>query len=188
MRQTRAALVAAATELFGSQGFSTTSVEDIARRARLTTGALYHHFPNKTALFEAVFEAMHEAALGRSAEAASSGRDPIDRLLRGCDAFLDAVLRPEVQRILLVDAPAVLGLARFTELDERYAFSAIVELLQEARRAQAAAIDDPETLARLIMGALTRAALLVASSRTPRRTRDRVSATLRQLLTGLVNM
>ena len=53
--QTRAALVAAGRRLFGENGFGATSVEDLAREARVTTGALYHHFPTMTALFEAVF-------------------------------------------------------------------------------------------------------------------------------------
>jgi AcrR family transcriptional regulator len=183
--QTRAALVTAARTLFGRQGFSGTSVEDIAREARVTTGALYHHFPTKTALFEAVFERLHEESLAQAAAAATGGRDDLDRLARGSDAFLDSVLEPEVQRILIVDAPAVLGPARFTELDERYAFGAIAGLLDGARRAGILHTEDPETLARLLIGAMTRGAMLIANSPMPKRTRDAVSVGLRELLGGL---
>jgi AcrR family transcriptional regulator len=185
VQQTRAALVSAARARFGRQGFSETSVEDIAREARVTTGALYHHFATKTALFEAVFEQLHEESLAQSAAAAAGGRDDLDRLARGSDAFLDSVLDPEVQRILIVDAPAVLGPERFTELDERYAFAAIVLLLQGASEAGILHIDDPETLARLLIGAMTRGAMLIANSPTPKRTRDAVSVSLRELLSGL---
>jgi AcrR family transcriptional regulator len=185
VQQTRAALVRAARTLFGKQGFSETSVDDIAREARVTTGALYHHFATKTALFQAVFEQLHEESLALSAAAAAGGRDDLDRLARGSDAFLDSILDPEIQRILIVDAPAVLGPERFTELDERYAFAAIVLLLEGARTAGIIHTEDPETLARLLIGALTRGAMLIANSPTPRTTRDAVSVSLRELLGGL---
>jgi AcrR family transcriptional regulator len=185
--QTRAALIAAARVRFGQHGFSETSVDDIARAARVTTGALYHHFPTKTALFEAVFEQLHEESLAQAAAAAAGGQDDLDRLARGADAFLDSVLDPEVQRIIIVDAPAVLGPQRFTELDERYAFSAIVELLEGARVAGLIRTQDPETLARLLIGAMTRGALLIANSPTPRSTRDAVSVSLREVLAGLAH-
>src|SRR5580704_2731055 len=84
--QTRAALVAAGRRLFGDRGFAATSVEELAREARVTTGALYHHFPTKTALFEAVFEHVHDELLGRSADAAAGASDEVDALARGFDA------------------------------------------------------------------------------------------------------
>ena len=112
--QTRAALVAAGRHLFGERGFAGTSVEDLAREARVTTGALYHHFPTKTLLFEAVFEQAHSELMAASAHHAEEAPDELEFLARGFEAFLDAVLEPDIQRILVVDGPAVLGLARFT--------------------------------------------------------------------------
>ncbi len=119
--QTRGALVAAGRSLFGEKGFRGTSVEDLAREARLTTGALYHHFPTKTALFEAVFVEAHMELMAAALDAAKGAKDGLDELAVGFDAFLDGVLQPDVQRILVLDGPAVLGLARYTELDEKYA-------------------------------------------------------------------
>jgi hypothetical protein len=110
--------------------------------------------------------------------------DAIGLLTAGIGAFLDAVLEPEVQRIVITDAPAVLGLARFTELDERYAFAATVAALEAANEAGALHVADPPTLARLLFGALTRAGLLIASSAEPRATRDAVAATLRAMISG----
>ncbi len=185
VRQTRAALIGAARRLFGKDGFAATSVEDVAHAARLTTGALYHHFPNKTALFESVFEDVHADLLAASVEAASGAHDELELLSLGFEAFLDAVLQPEVQQIIITDAPAVLGLARFTELDERYAFAAITATLASASASGLLRVEDPDTLARLLLGALTRGGMLIASAPRPRETRDAVAKSIRALLNGL---
>jgi AcrR family transcriptional regulator len=184
--QTRAALVTAGRRLFGTRGFAATSVDDIAREARVTTGALYHHFPTKAAVFESVFEQVHADLGEASLQAAMQATDAIGLLTAGIGAFLDAVLDPEVQRIVITDAPAVLGLARFIELDERYAFAATVAALEAANDSGALHVADPPTLARLLFGALTRAGLLIASSAEPKATRDAVAATLRVMISGFV--
>jgi AcrR family transcriptional regulator len=182
--QTRAALVTAGRRLFGTSGFAATSVEDIAREARVTTGALYHHFPTKAAVFEAVFEQLHAELLAASMSAGAAGGDVVELLIAGFGIFLDKVLEPEVQRILLTDAPAVLGLPRFIELDERYAFPATVAALTAANEEGTLRVADPATLARLLLGALTRAGLLIAASAEPAATRDAVAVTMRALITG----
>ena len=185
VRQTRAALVAAGRRLFGRDGFAATSVEDLAREARVTTGALYHHFANKTALFETVFEGVHAEVLQASVRAAAGASDALEALSRGFEAFLDAVLEPDVQQILVTDAPAVLGLPRFTELDERYAVTEIVAALQAATAAGQLSVEDPETIARMLLGALVRGGMLIAGSAEPGRTRDSVARAIRALLAGL---
>jgi AcrR family transcriptional regulator len=183
--QTRAALVAAGRLLFGQAGFAPTSVEDLAREAGVTTGALYHHFPTKAALFEAVFELVHAELMSASGEAAERADGAVESLAAAFEAFLDKVLEPDVQRIIISDGPSVLGPARFTELDERYAFAAIVAALQSAADSGLLRADDPATLARLLLGALTRGGMLIASSDEPVATRNAVAATLRSILTGL---
>ena len=180
--QTRAALVAAGRRLFGENGFRATSVEDLAREARVTTGALYHHFPTKTALFEAVFMQAHADLMTASTQAAQGAASDLDELARGFDAFLDGVLQPDVQRILILDGPAVLGLARFTELDERYAHAVIVHALKSAAQAGSIEVDDPDTTTRLLLGALTRGAMLIANSPDPVKTRHAVAESMRALL------
>jgi AcrR family transcriptional regulator len=180
--QTRAALVAAGRRLFGENGFRGTPVEDLAREARVTTGALYHHFPTKTALFEAVFVQAHLELMTSATEAAMGAEDGLDELALGFDAFLDGVLQPDVQRIVVLDGPAVLGLARYTDLDEQYAYAVIVGSLKEASKAGAVDIDDPETATRLLLGALTRGAMLIANSPDPVKTRHAVAKSMRALL------
>lgn len=182
--QTRAALVGAGRQLFGSKGFAATSVDDLARAARVTTGALYHHFPNKAAVFEAVFEQVHADMLGATAEAAAAADGPVAQMAAGFGVFLDQALEPEVQRIIITDGPAVLGLARFVELDERYALDATVALLEAANASGTFAIEDPPMLARLLFGAMTRAGLLIASSADPVATRDAVGATFSSMIRG----
>src|SRR5215469_3743613 len=183
--QTRAALVGAGRQLFGRSGFAATSVEDLAREAGVTTGALYHHFPTKAALFESVFERVHQELTTASNEAALKASGPVDSLAAAFEAFLDKVLEPDVQRIVITDAPAVLGPARFTELDERDAFGAIVAVLKLAADSGALQADDPATLARLLLGMLTRGGMLIASSPEPVATRDAVASTIRAILAGL---
>jgi AcrR family transcriptional regulator len=185
VRQTRAALVAAGRRLFGRDGFAATSVEDLAREARVTTGALYHHFPNKTALFETVFEGVHAELLGASGRAAAGASDALEALSLGFESFLDSVLEPDVQQILVTDAPAVLGLARFTELDERYGFAEIVAALRAATAAGQLSVEDPETIARMLLGALVRGGMLIAGSAEPGRTRNAVARAVRAMLAGL---
>jgi AcrR family transcriptional regulator len=182
--QTRAALVAAGRQLFGGKGFSATSVDELAQAARVTTGALYHHFPTKTALFEAVFQDIHGELLTAS-EPTGPVTDGLAYLAQGFAAFLDALMRPDMQRILVLDGPAVLGLARYTELDEKDAFPIIVQALTAARDAGRLSLDDPETVARLLLGTLTRGALLIATSPTPEATRQEVASTVRKMITGL---
>jgi AcrR family transcriptional regulator len=183
--QTRAALLAAGRLLFGRDGYAATSVEDLAREARVTTGALYHHFATKTALFEAVFEQAHAELMAASAQAAVGATSGMEILFRGFDMFLDAVLQPDLQQIIIIDAPAVLGLARFTELDERHAFAEIVAVLTLAVSAGELRVDDPETVTRLLLGALTRGGMLIAHTADPPKTRDAVAAAIRALLSGL---
>jgi AcrR family transcriptional regulator len=183
--QTRKALSAAGRLLFGRHCFAATSVEDLAEEARVTTGALYHHFPSKTALFESVFEDVHHDLLEASARAAEGAPDNVEFLSRAFESFLDAVLEPDVQRIVITDAPAVLGLARFTELDERYAYAEIVSVIEAAVTAGELRVDDPETLTRLLLGALTRGGMLIANSEQPPVTRDAVAKAMRFLLGSL---
>lgn len=184
--QTRAALVAAGRQLFGTKGFAATSVEDIARAARVTTGALYHHFPTKAAVFEAVFEQVHAEMLVATAEASAAAEGTLDMLNAGFDVFLDWVLEPSVQRIIVTDGPAVLGLARFVELDERYALEPSVQALEAANASGLLRVEDPQTLVLLLFGAMTRAGLLIASSSDPKATRDAVAATFRQMISGFL--
>lgn len=121
----------------------------------------------------------------QSAAATKAGLGEVESLVAAFGDFLDAILDPEVCRILITDGPSVLGLERFTELDERFAFAAVVASLERANASGVLAVDAPEALAHLLLGALVRRAMLIATSISPRPTRNVVSATIRDLLLGL---
>jgi AcrR family transcriptional regulator len=182
VRQTQAALVAAGRRLFGRNGFTATSVEDLARDAQVTTGALYHHFQNKTALFETVFVEVHAELLEASARAADGAPSDLESLARGFEAYLDAVTEPDVQRILITDGPAVLGLARFAEIDEPF-----TTIVAAWRAVGTLPVADPETVTRMLLGALTRGGMLIARSADADRlaARAAVVQVMRAMLAGL---
>src|SRR5690349_22210273 len=119
---TREALIAAARPLFAQHGFADVALETIVRAAGVTRGALYHHFTDKTELFAAVFEQVEAEVAERMSEAiiAANQTDPVEVMRLGAHFWLDACSDPEVQRIVLVDAPAVLGWTRWTEIGNRY--------------------------------------------------------------------
>src|SRR5713101_2324271 len=108
---TRAALIKIARKRFADHGYADTATEEVVRRARVTRGALYHHFRDKQDLFKAVLHEEEQRLARKIAETALAQSDPWSQLISGSQAFLDACLDPGVQQIVLIDAPAVLGWA-----------------------------------------------------------------------------
>jgi AcrR family transcriptional regulator len=182
---TRAALVAVARQLFAQQGFADTSVEQIVRTAHVTRGALYHHYRDKHDLFRAVFESVEQELVERLLRAAARTDDPLDRIQRGFDAFLDACLEPAVQRIILIEGPSVLGWDEWQAIDARYMFGLIDAGLRQAIEAGAIDEQPTEPLAHLLLGAASQAGLTVARDRHPRRARAATGESLRRLIAGL---
>jgi AcrR family transcriptional regulator len=181
---TRAALVAAARALFATHGYADVGTERIAQAAGVTRGALYHQFPAKADLFAAVLEAVEVDLTARLVEvvAAAPVDDTAAGLVLGADAWLDACAEPEVQRIVLLDGPAVLGWQRWREVGLRHALGLVTALLTESM----AAGDIPEQpvapLAHVLIGALDEAALYVALAADPRRARAEVGGVLRRVV------
>lgn len=132
VKRTREALLAAAQKLFADKGFAATSTEEILAAAGVTRGALYHHFADKTALFEAVSADMMAKAAARI-EAATEGLDDSLALLEaGFAAWFAYMLDPGRRTILLVEAPTVLGFARWRALDDAHSFQALRAGIAEA--------------------------------------------------------
>src|SRR5437763_9931945 len=102
-------LVRTSRELFAARGFADTSIDDIVSAAGVTRGALYHHFDSKADVFRAVFEDLGRDLAAMSVEAARGKRDPWKQMEAGCMAFLDISRDPGIQRIALLDGPAVLS-------------------------------------------------------------------------------
>jgi AcrR family transcriptional regulator len=130
----------------------------------VTRGALYHHFANKQDLFRATFEEIEHELTERVAAAAMTAKDPIEALHYGCREFLDATMDPVVQRIVLLDAPAVLGWQTWRELDARYGLGLVIFALKAAMDAGAIARQPVEPLAHMLLAALNEAAMLMAGA------------------------
>lgn len=182
---TRAALIRAARALFAHRGYGGVGTEEIVRSARVTRGALYHHFASKEELFRAVFEQVEAELTERIAAVAASAEDPYQALSVGAEAFLDACLDPAVQRITLLDAPAVLGWQQWREIGARYGLGLVQGALQAAMDEGLIAPQPAAPLAHVMLGALDEAAMLVAQSADEGRTREEVGRIVARLLRGL---
>ena len=184
---TRAALLSAGRELFAAQGFAATSTEQIVQHARVTRGALYHHFKDKADLFAAVFEELsHEVGdQVRAGSKAGGDRGTWGHLLAGCNAFLDACLQPEVRQIVLLDAPAALGWERWRELDAKCGFALMKMGLEVAMGANLIARQPLEPLAHILVGALNEAALAMVRAEDPAAARAEIGVSVERLLEGL---
>jgi AcrR family transcriptional regulator len=182
---TRSALIQAARKLFARRGYAGVGTEEIVRCARVTRGALYHHFASKEDLFRAVFEQLEAELTNRIAAVAAAAEDPYRALSAGADAFLDACLDPAVQRITLLDAPAVLGWQQWREIGARYGLGLVQDALQAAMDQGLIARQPVAPLAHVMLGALDEAAMLVAQSSDEGRTREEVGRIVARLLTSL---
>jgi AcrR family transcriptional regulator len=185
-RTTRAALLAAGRALFAEHGFARTGREQIVEQAGVTRGALYHHFTGKEDLFRAVVEELEQEVMTKVAVAAMKGGDAGERLRLGSMAFLDACLDPAVQRIVVLDAPSVLGWEQWREIEQRYGLALLEEGLQHAVDEGLLPAQPVTPLAHLLLAALQEAAMLVATAPRPRVARREVGATLEALLAQLV--
>jgi AcrR family transcriptional regulator len=185
-RATREALLSAARTLFAERGYAAVSTEEIVRAAGVTRGALYHQFRDKEQLFEAIFEQVEAETTQRIAESALAGAtDPLAALHAGSRAFLAVCAEPEVERIILLDAPAVLGWERWREIGFRHGLGLVLGVLQAGMDAGAIARQPITPLAHLLLGALDEGALYVARAQDPATARSEVEGIVGRLVDGL---
>jgi AcrR family transcriptional regulator len=163
---TRDALLAAARRLFAEQGFADVPADEIVAAAGVTRGALYHQFADKTALFDAVLEAVEADIAGRLAgDVAAAGiTDPVEALRRSMRTWLDICAEPEIHRIALIDGPSVLGWARWREVCQRHVFGLVQALLAHGIELGRIRAQPTRPLAHVLMGAGDEAALYVAEA------------------------
>jgi AcrR family transcriptional regulator len=161
---TRAQLITIATRMFADRGYEDTSIEAVLREAGVSRGSLYHHFPSKEALFEAVAEDV-ETSVGAQTLAAARGSDgPVAALRAGFLAWIRLADDPVVQRILLVDAPSVLGWERWRSMEEDHALGSIRAVLQVIAKDGRLRPELVGTLAHVLLASVNEVALLVARS------------------------
>jgi AcrR family transcriptional regulator len=184
---TRQALVDAAEDLFTEHGYAATSLDAIVAAARVTKGALYHHYSGKRALFEAVFEKV-ESAGAESIQASLQGHeDPWQRALSGLRAFLGVVRQASYSRIVIQEGPSVLGYDRFREHEERSTFAYVLDIVGAVLGAGDWKLD-PEmqyTFARIFFGAMSTSGASVSMSEDADGEAERVELAIAFILSGL---
>lgn len=181
---TRRALLEAATHLFARQGYVDTPREEICRRAGVTRGALDHHFEGKKGLFRAVVEDVEVRLNERIAVAAMRESDPVAQLRAGCHAYLDAATEPEVRRILLLDARAVLGWSEWQQIHAEHGLKLTIEGLRAALGAGRER--SAEALAHVLLAALTEAAFYVATAEDADEARAEARATADRIIDAVL--
>lgn len=181
--RTRLDLVDAGRALFVDKGYFHTSIGDLVTASGVgTRGAFYHHFKDKSELFRAVFEDVERDLTLRSLASPPQGTDPWERLSQGLHGFLGAALEPEVQRVMLIDGPVVLGWQTLRDIQAGDSIALIEEVVSDAI-AQGAIEDQPVTeLTHMLVAAVEEAALLVAHSADPVDARQRAAKILDRLL------
>jgi AcrR family transcriptional regulator len=181
---TRAALLKAARTIFAEQGYAAAATEEIVRRAKVTRGALYHHFEDKRALFDAVASDVAREIAGKI-DAMTPMDDPLKALIVGTGAFLDACLDPAVRRIYLIDAPAVLGWHRWREIDAPHGVRSLREGVTAmlAEHPDNALAIEPTTF--LLAGAFNEAALWIAEAKDEKAARRAMDRSLAALIERL---
>ena len=184
---TRGALITAARRLFAAEGFDGTGTEQIVAEARVTRGALYHHFRDKADIFRA---AMAEAAADVATrlideQLAAEAESPMAEIRDGVSAFLDVCVGGDFQRIVLVDGPRVLGAEAWEDLVERYGRSLLEEWLRRCMSTGDLDQVPVRALARLLIAMLTEASLAIARADDPGAERAALGEVLDRMLVGL---
>jgi|GraSoiStandDraft_4_1057263.scaffolds.fasta_scaffold296330_2 AcrR family transcriptional regulator len=182
---TRGALIAAARTLFAERGYAGVGTEEVVRAAGVTRGALYHHFKGKKGLLEAVYEQIEEEVTQKIATDALGGDDPFEALRAGARSFLDHCLVPEVQRIVLVDSPAVLGWTRWREIGSKYGLGLVEAALQAGVDSGKVTPVAVKPLAHVLLGALDEAAMVVARADDPEAAREEMILVFDRMLEGV---
>lgn len=181
VKATRARLVAVARRLFARRGYPGVSVDEIVQAAGVTKGSLYHHFADKRQVFKAVVGQIQREIYDRLAEASSRPGDAAVRLRAACDAYMDACVDEEVGRIVVLEAPGVLGWEAWCELHRECGLEVFTGLLRAASK-DAAGV---ETEAHMLLGALNVAGRVIAESDDRGAARRQVGATIDRVLAGI---
>jgi AcrR family transcriptional regulator len=179
---TRQALVDSAVEFFTKRGYASTSLDEVAKRARVTKGALYHHFSGKQALFEAAFDAVETRVMAQLTEIVVGPGDPWERAMNGVGQYIKICLDPSYQRIVVHEAPVVMGWERWREAEDHFSFSIVRTSIQAL--VESGVIDDlpVEVASRLLFGALTAGAAVIARAENPKKASAEVATTVVTML------
>lgn len=184
---TRIALVGAARRLFAAQGFAGVGTEAIVREASVSRGALYHQFADKTELFAAVLDDVEADVSRQLAEAAGAAAEAgfVAAMMSAVEAWLELCDRPDIQRILLVDGPSVVGWARWREICQRHVLGLIQAVLEQGMAAGDVRRQAIVPLSHALIAVADEAAMYVAAAADPAVARAEMVEVARQFVTAL---
>ena len=183
---TRDRIIDAATRLFAEEGYEAVSIEVVLQSCAISRGALYHHFGSKSEIFVAVLEAVEEQVARSVAQAAIGADGPLAIVSAGAEAWLAlAASDPVVRRVILQDAPAVLGWDKWRDIEERHSLGLIKLGLSAASQNGLFPADRVDFYARSLLAILIEGALIVSRSENPAADKLRARDTVNAFLMGI---
>jgi AcrR family transcriptional regulator len=182
---TRRALVKNAQQLFTERGYAGTSLDEVVGAARVTKGALYHHFPGKLALFQAVFDQCEANAVKRITREVRRQRDPWDKALTAVSSFLEVCQEPGYRRIVMQEGPVALGFDRWRESEERSTYGLVHDLVRRVLRQYDIEGTLLDTFTRIFYGAMSSAGIAVSEAEDPEAASREVATVISLMLAGL---
>src|SRR5262245_5142346 len=183
--RTKGAIVKSARRIFGERGFAATTVDDIAASARVAKGAVYHHFSTKEELFGAVFDQVSRDLVVEIDRIARAEKDVLSAMAAGTEAYFAACAKGPTGQIILRDGPAVLGWERWREIDAKHFGGKLPRALEVAMERGLLTRQPVEPLARLLLGAMTEAAVACAGSDDIKKAGVEYSRAFRSLIEAL---
>ena len=181
---TRAKLITTARAYFAKNGYEETHTNTILKMTNLSRGAMYHHFKDKRALFEAVFIAVSKEAIDHAVLGGRQASSPIEGLISACTAWLQVARKPDIAPILLDQGPQVLGWERARDLEEASSLSLMKQSLEKAVAANEVTVPSIDLAARLLNALLAEAALIDFHGKTKTATSEQETL-IRQFIEGL---
>jgi AcrR family transcriptional regulator len=182
---TKRALLDSATTLFTDHGYAGTSLDEVVAAARVTKGALYHHFPSKLALFENVFLRVQQETTTEIGKAINASKDPWERAQTGLQKFLEVCRQPEFRRICMQEGPVALGHERWQEAEKASSYGIVQGIVEELLADLGDADQLGEAFTAVFYGAIRSASEYVSDAEDPEAASDDVQATIGALLAGL---
>lgn len=182
---TQKRIISVAKKVFARDGYAKASLAEIVDKANVTTGAIYHHFNGKKGLFIAVAEHLEQAILDEVATATQTSKSPWDTFESSILNTLEVCARPDIQQIVFRDAPTVVGVKEWREIEIKYAFGLMrttIALLAEEGIINA---PNPDLLAQVLLGAIMEAAHSVARADDKTLTLKQAKTTIRTILGAL---
>ena len=182
---TKRALLDNATQLFTDHGYTGTSLDEVVAAARVTKGALYHHFPSKQALFESVFDRLQEKTTREIEKKLNRIKDPWERASVGLQVFVDVCRDPQFRRIVLQEGPVALGHERWTEAERSASLGIVQRTVDALLKDLGGGQELSDAFAMVFYGAIRSASEYVVDAEDPDAAAAEVQATIGAILAGM---